>query len=407
MSLGLLPKEDGDYGRSVYHATRVKARAPLRLSNAQDCHVTRIFFSAGEASGDIHGANLIRAIHALDPAVACEGLGGVRMQTAGMDLRCDLAGRAIMGFSEVVRSLAFIRRLFYETIAHLEQVRPDCLVVIDYPGFNLRLATKAHALNIPVVYYISPQVWAWKKKRIHTIAGVTRKVLVILPFEEPLYRNVGAACAFVGHPLVDHLASVPPQPAGARDCVIGLLPGSRSQEIARLLPVMIETARVVAAQIPGARFVCPCVDTARAVQAKAIAGDFPMEIGIGNTYDVLQTARFCMVASGTATLETAWFGVPMVVLYRVTPISYLIARTLVDVDHIALVNILSQKRAVPEFIQHAARPDHIAPVALELIRDTPARATMLQDLALVRERMGPPGASRRAAEEILEIAHPT
>lgn len=365
--------------------------------------MTRIFFSAGEASGDIHGANLIEAIRGLAPDVECEGLGGARMEAAGMTLRCDLAGRAIMGFSEVVRSLGFIRRVFHDTVAHLGANPPDCLVVIDYPGFNLRLAKQAHALGIPVVYYISPQVWAWKKKRIHTIVEVTRKVLAILPFEEALYRGVGGRCTYVGHPLLDHIDRAAASRRYEGDCVIGILPGSREQEIARLLPTMLETARGIAAAIPEARFVCTCVDETRAAQIRAISGNFPMDIGIGTTYDLLQTARFCMVASGTATLETALFGVPMIVLYRVSPLSYLIARTLVDIEHIALVNILSGKRVVPEFIQHDAQPERILPVALELIHDTPARRTALEDLAQLRGIMGPPGASERAAREVLEV----
>jgi lipid-A-disaccharide synthase len=366
--------------------------------------MTRIFFSAGEASGDLHGANLIRTLREERPDLVCEGLGGVRMQAAGMDLRLDLAGRAIMGFSEVVRSLAFIRRLFHETLAHLEHTRPDLLVVIDYPGFNLRLAQKAHALGIPVVYYISPQVWAWKKKRIHTIAAVTRKVLAILPFEEDLYTRVGGRCTYVGHPLLDHVSAAMDGPAEyAGECVIGILPGSREQEIARLLPTMLETARGIAATMPEASFVCTCVDEARAEQIRALSGDFPMAIGIGKTYDLLRMARFCMVASGTATLEAALFGVPMVVLYRVSPLSYLIARTLVDIEHIALVNILSGRRVVPEFIQHDAQPERILPVALELIRESATRRIALDDLAKVREYMGPPGASQRAAHEIIEV----
>lgn len=363
----------------------------------------RIFFSAGEASGDIHGANLIRAIRRLKPDIVCEGLGGVRMQSAGMELRCDLAGRAIMGFSEVVRSLGFIRKVFHETVDNLEANPPDCLVVIDYPGFNLRLAQKAHDLEIPVVYYISPQVWAWKKKRIHTIVEVTRKVLAILPFEPDLYTAAGGCCTYVGHPLLDHIDGFRPTRSYDGDCVIGILPGSREQEIARLLPTMLATARAIAREIPEARFVCTCVDATRAAQVRAVTGNFPMEIDIGTTYDLLQTARFCMVASGTATLETALFGVPMIVLYRVSPLSYLIARTLVDIEHIALVNILSGKRVVPEFIQHDAQPERILPVALDLIRDTETRRAALTELAKLREIMGPPGASERAAREVLEV----
>lgn len=362
----------------------------------------RIFFSAGEASGDIHGANLIRAIRRIAPDTLCEGLGGTRMAAAGMDLHCDLAGRAIMGFSEVLRSLAYIRAVFNNAVAHLERHPPDALVVIDYPGFNIRLAKKAHALGIPVIYYISPQIWAWKKKRIHTIVESSTRVLAILPFEPDLYANAGGRCIYVGHPLLDHIDAFEPRTTYTGECVVGILPGSREQEIARLLPVMLDTAKAIQREVPEATFVCTCVDELRARQIRTITGNFPMEIGIGTTYDLLQSARFCMVASGTATLETALFGVPMVVLYRVSPLSYLIARTLVDIEHIALVNILSGKRVVPEFIQHDAQPERILPVALDLIRDTGLRSDTIAELAQLRATMGPPGASERAARAVLE-----
>ncbi len=163
--------------------------------------MTRLFFSAGEASGDIHGSNLVRAIREIDPAMTCEGLGGHRMATAGMELRCDLAERAIMGFSEVARSLGFMRTLFNETVDHLRRTRPDALVLIDYPGFNMRLGKKAKAMNIPVIYYISPQVWAWKKGRVHSLADFVDKMIVILPFEKKIYDEVNLDCVFVGHPL--------------------------------------------------------------------------------------------------------------------------------------------------------------------------------------------------------------
>lgn len=366
--------------------------------------MTRIFFCAGESSGDIHGANLIRALRRADPTVECEGLGGRRMAEAGMELRYDLAGRAIMGFTEVVKSLAFIRRLFHETVARMRESRPDLLVVIDYPGFNIRLAKAAKRLGIPVVYYVSPQVWAWKKGRVHTLAGLVDKMLVILPFEEKLYRDIGAPCAFVGHPLLDHLADAPRAEEYRGPWIIGLMPGSREQEIARLLAPMLEVARGIRAAHPEARFAVPCVDAAREAQIRAIAGDFPLETVVGKTYELLGRARFCLVASGTATLETALFGVPLVIMYRISELSYRIARRLVHVEHIGLVNILAGRGIVPEFIQHDVQPERILPVALRLIEDTPERARMLEDLAEVRARLGGPGASERAAAEILEVA---
>ncbi len=363
--------------------------------------MTRIFFSAGESSGDLHGANLIHALRELDPEVQCVGLGGKRMKAAGMELRHDLASNAIMGFIEVVKHFAFFKRLYVETVRGFEYEAPDGLVVIDYPGFNIQIAKRAAMLDIPVVWYISPQVWAWKRGRVFTIARIVRKVLVILPFEKRLYEAVGVDCTFVGHPLLDHIAATPIEGLYREGLVIGLLPGSREQEIGRLLGTMIDVARGIKEKHPDAHFVVPCVDEAREAQIRGIAGDFPVETVIGKTYEVLDGARFCLVASGTATVETTLFGVPMVILYRVAPITYWLARLLVRVDHIGMVNILAGKRIVPEFVQHEATVRNILPVALELLDDGPARTEMVNELQTVRDRLGDPGASRRAAEEVL------
>ncbi len=364
----------------------------------------RIFFVAGESSGDQHGAHVIEALRALQPDIECEGLGGTRMAKAGMTLRFDLAGMAIMGFIEVVKKLGFMRTLMNDTAAYLIESKPDCLVLIDYPGFNIRLAERVHGANVPIVYYISPQVWAWKPKRIHQLARLVRKMLVILPFEEPLYREVNVDCTYVGHPLVDHIATLELSDRFRDGMVIGLLPGSREQEIGRILPLMIKVAAGIRAKYPDARFVAPCVDAGRAEQISRLAGDFPLETVVGGAYDVLHGARFCLVASGTATVETAAFGVPMIVLYKVAPVTYWLARWLVRVDHIGLVNILAGSRIVPEFVQQDAVASAVLPRALELIEDGPARDQMISDLDAVRSQLGDAGASRRAAEQILEVA---
>lgn len=367
--------------------------------------MTRIFLVAGERSGDIHGANLVRALHTLDPAICCEGLGGRLMEEAGMALRYDLAGEAIMGFSEVIKRLVPLRRLFLDTLAHLRATPPDVLVLIDYPGFNIRLAKEAHALGIPVVYYISPQIWAWKKNRIHTIARCVDKMLVILPFEEELYRRVGLDCVYVGHPLLDQVAGLLSDKPEEDELVIGLLPGSREQEIARLMSAMIATAEGVRACYPHAHFITPCVDEPRAAQVRSLAGDFPLDVRLGGMHDVLKQARFCMVASGTATLETALFDVPMVIMYKASFINYWLARWLVKgITHIGIVNILMGRGIVPEYIQGDAEASKILPKALELIADTPAREAMLHDFSELRTLLGGQGASARAAQEIVASA---
>lgn len=363
----------------------------------------RLYFVAGESSGDMHGAHVIRALRARRPDVICEGLGGRRMAEAGMELHFDLAGRAIMGFTEVIRSLRMVRGLYLDVVKRLRERRPDAVVLIDYPGFNMRIAAAAHAMGIPVVYYISPQVWAWKRGRIRTLARIVTRMLVILPFEEELYREAGLPCVYVGHPLLDQIAGVKVFGCYRDAQVVGLLPGSREQEIRRLLPVMIKVAEGIRARRPEVRFVAPCVDGERAEQIRKLAGDFPLETIMHQAYEVLDGARLCLVASGTATLETALFGTPMIVMYRISGLSYALARMLVRIRYISLVNILAGRGIVPEFIQGAAQPMQVLPVALELLEDGPRRETMLRDLAAVRELLGEPGASEQAAEQILEV----
>lgn len=330
------------------------------------------------------------------------------MADAGMMLRYDLAERAIMGFTEVVKSYPMLRRLFHDTVTHLEQTRPDALVLIDYPGFNIRLAQKAKALKIPVIYYISPQIWAWKKGRLRTIAHAVDKMLAILPFEEPLYQNAGVDCTYVGHPLLDQIAATQFTGEFRGECVIGLLPGSREQEINRLLPVMVEVAQGIHVTTPNARFLLPCVDLPRKQQVQALirGQNLPVSSVIepiqGKSYEVLKAARFCLVASGTATLETALFGVPMVICYKMSPLSYQIAKRLVHIEHIGLANILAGHGIIPEFIQDEACAAKILPVAQNLIDDSPARQQMLADLVQLQSKMGSMGASERAAYAILE-----
>ncbi len=363
----------------------------------------RIFLIAGESSGDMHGANLVRALRAADPEVCCEGLGGARMAEAGMTLYYDLAKDAIMGFVEVLRKAAPIRRLFLDTIARLRAHPPDCLVLIDYPGFNIRLAKAAHAMGIPVVYYISPQVWAWKRGRIDALARIVRKMLVIFPFEEALYRDKGVDCVYVGHPLADQIVDYVAPTTARTGMTIGLLPGSREQEIRRIAPVMAEVGAGILAAYPEARLLAPCVSETRAAQIRAAMGELPVETRVGGMYDVLAESRACLVASGTATIETALFGVPMAIVYRVNPVSYLLARLLVHVRHIGMVNILAEREIAPEFIQARASVDQILPKMLEIIEDGDRRGRMLADLKELRLRLGGPGASQRAAAEILRL----
>ena len=363
-----------------------------------------VFLIAGEPSGDMHGAHLVEALCAADPDLRCSGLGGRRMEQAGMELHYDLAADAVMGFVEVLRKALPLRRLFLDTLARVRRERPDCVVLIDYPGFNLRFAKAVHAFGIPVVYYISPQVWAWKRKRLDTLARVVSRMLVILPFEEDLYRDKGVYCVYVGNPLLDEVASSRGSHPDEEDrLVVGLLPGSRPQEIERIAPVMAETGAALLESYPGLKFLTPCLNEERGAQIRSAMGGLPVEILVGGMHEVLGRARCCLVASGTATLETALFEVPMCIVYRVNALSYWLARLLVRIRFIGLVNILLNREVVPELIQHDAVAAKIVPVMRELIEDTETRRLMLLNLQEVKRRLGPPGASERAAAEILDL----
>lgn len=362
-----------------------------------------VFFIAGEASGDMHGANLIQALKAAQPDLRCSGLGGRRMAEAGMELVYDLAGDAIMGFVEVLRKALPIRRLFLDTVERVRRERPDCVVLIDYPGFNMRFAAAIKKLGIPIVYYISPQVWAWKRKRLDTLAALVTKMLVIFPFEESLYRDKGVDCVYVGNPLVDEVARfVPPSPSSG-EMVVGLLPGSRTQEIKRIAPVMAEVGATLLKLYPDIKFLTPCINETRAAQIRAAMGGLPVDILVGGMYEVLARARCCLVASGTATMETALFGVPMCIVYKVNPLSYWLARLLVRIRFIGMVNILSEREIAPELIQHDAVAEKIVPIMRDLLEDTEIRLRMLGNLQEFKRRLGPTGASQRAAAELLKL----
>ncbi|MBP9002795.1 MAG: lipid-A-disaccharide synthase [Candidatus Hydrogenedentes bacterium] len=361
----------------------------------------RLFFIAGEPSGDMHAARLIAAIRDRRPGWHVSGYGGERMRDAGMELRFDLASMAVMGIVEVVRHLGTIRHLFNDLRDTLDRERPDALVLVDYPGFNLRAAAMARDRNIPVIYYISPQVWAWKKRRIHTIARVVDRMLVILPFERELYQKVGVPCDYVGHPLLDDPFLADPPSLEGRPPVLAVLPGSREQEIRRIGPAMMETARRYLERHPETRLVSAAVDDARARQIRDMAPDLPLEVMVNGMREVLAQARGALVASGTATLQTALAGVPMLVVYRMHPVTFLLAACVVRVPHISLVNLLAGREIVPEVLQGRARPDVLLPALESIMATGDRRDRMARDLRELRERLGGPGASERAAEILI------
>ena len=365
---------------------------------------------AGEVSGDQRAAELIRAVRTRRPDVRFWGIGGPEMRAAGATTRHDIREMAVMGVVEVLRRYFFFRRVFNEMVAAAEAERPDAVLLVDYPGFNLRFAAQMKRRGIKVIYYICPQVWAWHRARIPKMAQIVDRLLAIFPFEPAVFAGTRLKVAFVGHPLVDaaqRARTAPPQTLPWQGAPpIALLPGSRRQEIERILPSLLQAAVLIQKQKPGASFIlaAPSESVAKIVRAKLAAlggGPAHCELVVDQTREVLRQARAALVASGTATLETALMDCPMLVVYRTSLPTYLIGRQLISVSHIGMVNLIAGRTICPEFIQHDATPENLAAGLLPLLDDTPARATQLAGLAEVAAKLGAPGAAGRAADLLL------
>lgn len=367
---------------------------------------------AGEASGDLYGAGLARELKLLYPPLQIRGMGGDRMREAGVDLLVPSGRLAVVGVSEALGKLRLLHRAYERLRRALWEERPGVLVLIDFPDFNLFLAKTARKAGVPVLYYVSPQVWAWRSGRIRTIRRLVERMLVTLPFEEGIYRQAGVEVTYVGHPLLDCLPNNLSQERVRQELgleqglpVVGLLPGSREEEVQRHLPLMLEAARRILQEIPQARFLLAKADSLRStyVEERLALEELPILSLAGHTYEIMRAADLLLVASGTATLEAALLEVPMVIIYRVSPISWFLGRILVQVPYIGLANLVVGKRVVPELIQFQATPERIATTALELLADPRALEEMRRELRQVRVRLGGKGASRRAALAVLGI----
>lgn len=367
----------------------------------------RLYIIAGEASGDLHGANLVKALKRIDPGVEVRAWGGDRMAAEGADVVKHIRELAFMGFTEVVMNLRTIARNLRFCKQDIATWKPDAVVLIDYPGFNLRMAEYAHGLGIKVVYYISPQLWAWKAGRVEKVRRFVDRMLCILPFEQDWYAQRGVPVEYVGHPLLDAIEAegkrpLEPLPGDDGRPVVALLPGSRKQEIERMLPVMLRAA----ARYPDHRTVvagAPAVDPAL---YRSIVNDGTVQVVTGRTYDILRHAKAAVVTSGTATLETALFGLPEVVCYSGGALSFAIARRIVNVPFISLVNLIMEREVVKELIQRDMNPNSVAHELGRLLNDTAYRQRMIADLDLLRERLGGPGASEKAATAVWKTAFP-
>ncbi|MEM7656344.1 MAG: lipid-A-disaccharide synthase [Bacteroidota bacterium] len=356
----------------------------------------KLYFIAGEDSGDLHAANVMRAMQELQPGVSFRGVGGNQMEEVGQRQVAHVRDINFMGFWEVIRNLRTIRKLFQTVQADLLSWKPDAIVLVDYPGFNLRIAAFASKLGIPVLYYISPQLWAWKKGRVKKIQRFVDRLFVILPFEKEFYAKEGVEVEFVGHPLLDVIDEV--GDTRREDDLIALLPGSRKQEINRLLPLMLK----LPSHFPNHRFVIAGAPSQTQEFYQSLIGNQAVDLQMNATYDILQRASLAVVTSGTATLETALFGVPEVVVYKGSELSYQIGKRLVQVKFISLVNLILDRLAVRELIQHDASEANLV-ASLQALLEPETAAQLKADYADLQNLLGEAGASRRAAKSMLQI----
>jgi lipid-A-disaccharide synthase len=401
-----------------------------------------VLIVAGEASGDMHGANLVRAVHDINPEIDFWGLGGEKMREAGVKIPFDSTRLAVVGISEVFAHLWQIVQAQRLLRKAMRDKRPDLVILIDYPDFNLLLAAKAKSLGIPVMYYISPQVWAWRSGRVKKIRRLVNRMVVILPFEVEFYRGHQMEVDFVGHPLLDIIKPtmdennspsppfskggthhIPPLEKGDTGGfsnesvfykrfeidrsrpIVGLFPGSRLQEVNRLMPSIIDAAGRLEEKIPGIQFVLPLAPTIdrRCVEDFIHPTGLKIKVIEDGIYDTMKTARAVIAASGTVTLEAAIMGAPMIIVYKVSKLSYLVGKIMVGVSHIGLVNLVAGRRIVPELVQEEVNGRRIAEEVHKIIVDEKYSRTMKNELEGVKNKLGGPGASARVAEIVCQM----
>ena len=363
---------------------------------------------AGEASGDMRGAGLARALKNIDPTLRLCGIGGEYMRQAGVECFSDITDLAVIGITEVIKNLSRIKKVFDQTLKQIDATHPDAVILVDYPGFNLRLAKEIKKRGIKVIYFISPQVWAWREKRVLQIKKLVDRMIVLFPFEQDIYSKYGMKADYVGHPLVDEIIVDKDKTEVLKSIglstgktTIGLMPGSRAKEITRHLPCMLEAAQKLYQQNQEYQFI---LLKASSVPLKLIEDELssykhlPLKIYDGPTYDGINAMDAAMVASGTATLETALLKKPMVIIYKTSWLTYAIAKAVIKIPYIGLVNIVAGKKVAEELIQNDATADKIAN-AIETALHNPQ---IVDELAAVKTSLGGPGASLRAAQVVLE-----
>lgn len=374
--------------------------------------MAKILISAGEASGDVHAAAVTKALKKIDPSCEVFGMGGDCLREAGGEVLFDIKEHGVMGFIEVVKKLPALFKLRSDFGRVMDERRPDCLVTVDYPGFNMKLAKLAKDKGIPVVSYIPPSAWAWNKGRASKVAKLVTKIASIFPFEYDVYKEAGADVEFVGHPLIDivkpeldrkQALDFAGKQSGRR--LILLLPGSRLMEIQKMLPTLLDAAKLISDQEPDVDFAMPRASTIPKEMLEGMIEKSGLKVKIveGHIYDVMSVADLALATSGTVTLEAALCGLGCVIVYKTSPISAFIARRVINIPDIGLPNIVAGRHILPELLQEDFTPEKTAQEALHLL-EPERNAQMKQDLEYVRERLGAPGAVNRVAELVLRVA---
>jgi lipid-A-disaccharide synthase len=371
----------------------------------------KVLIVAGESSGDLHGGNLAAEIKRLRPGIELSGIGGSWMRKAGVDTFVDISRLAVVGIWEVLAHFKDIKGAFDKAKEALYNAPPALIVLIDYPDFNLRLAKVAKKAGVPVVYYVSPQLWAWRRGRIKTMAKLVRKMLVVFPFEEKIYKEAGMDCTFVGHPLLDTVHELPGREvlAGRYGLdpgrpILGLLPGSRKKELSYHLPSMLKAYGILKEKLPGLQVIIPVASTLGLDDfGPYMEGYKEARLVEHDTEGVMALMDTAIVASGTATLQTALYKKPMVIIYKLSPMTYHIGKRLISVKYIGMVNLIAGEEVAPELIQDAATPENMSSLIFKMFCDKDYYGEVVEKLGRVCEKLGGPGASARAAEEVVKL----
>ncbi|MFQ5454690.1 MAG: lipid-A-disaccharide synthase [Nitrospirota bacterium] len=376
--------------------------------SGKDVFQKKIVMIAGEASGDLHGANLADALYNKRTDIKIMGIGGDRMKEAGVDLICDIGDLGVVGISEVISHFRSIKKAYFSVSSLLKRDKINLLILIDYPDFNLRVAKVAKSKGIPILYYISPQVWAWREGRVSKIARLIDKMVVILPFEKEIYQKNGVDCEFVGHPLLDEMVFDRNKESICKEFGLDLkrpsivmLPGSRKNEVNTLLPIILDSMLMLKKENNDLQFLLAVAPSIEIEEIMTIIVKYPsldIKLAMGESNKAFYVADYVVTASGTATLQAAIFEKPMVIIYKVSLITYIIGRLLIKTENIGLVNIVARKSIVPEFIQYDAIPENISGALLKMLHDSSYVKWIKNELSMIKKRLGSPGISVRVAD---------